>query len=379
MKTTLYQIATNGKIKEWSIEVIPEENRSKIAISSGYFGGKTTVNVSIVESGKNLGKANETTHYEQAKNEANSKIAEKIRSGYVTDIKDAKSSETLGSGIPAPMLAHKYCKDGSQKGSKTLEQLKLVGKPIFVQPKLDGNRCLIKIENRVPKMYTRAGDLMPVQLEHILNSISNFPDVILDGELYSDELSFNTLNGLIKRVKVTPEEKEKRKMIYYHIYDVMSNYGYEKRKEMIEIFESPYIIPVPTIEINHASDEEIEKYLFQFMNEGYEGLMIRQMNMPYDNKRSWQLCKVKVFEDEEFQLVGFIEDVRGGFVGSFQMKDLKTGKTFNAGASGQSIEDRREMWNNQDLYLGEMATVEFFGYSEYGIPRFPKFKGIRKN
>jgi len=129
-----------------------------------------------------------------------SKIELKLKKGYVYKIQDVKSSSVLGSGIPAPMLAHKYSKDGSQSSSKTLAQLKLTGKKIIVQPKLDGNRCLIKVEYGTATMYTRTGDVMPVQLDHIINDVlakSDGDDFILDGELFSDMISFNTLNGLI--------------------------------------------------------------------------------------------------------------------------------------------------------------------------------------
>jgi len=59
-------------------------------------------------------------------------------------------------------------------------------------------------------------------------------------------------------------------------------------------------------------------------------------------------------------------------------KKSRNGKIWNAGASGQSQEERKEMWENREKYLGKMATVEYFGFSEYSIPRFPKFKGIRE-
>jgi hypothetical protein len=379
MKEKLYQLDTNGNVKEWNIEVQDKDDYSEIIVRSGRLNGNLVENISKIMSGKNVGKINETDHYSQALSEANSKVQSQLRKGYVYKLEDIKSSSILGSGIPAPMLAHKYCKDGSQKSSKTLKQLGLVDKEIIVQPKLDGNRCLIKIQNGMTSlMYTRGGDVMPVQLEHILNDLSeiNSDDtIILDGELYSDEISFNNLNGLIKRVKATSEEIEKRKLIKFHLYDVMLSQGYEVRYNFIKKFASDNIVVVPSKKII-ATDDNIQVELEKFLSEGFEGLMVRQLNKPYENKRTWQLCKCKVFEDDEFELIGFQEDVRGGFVGAFVMRN-NNGNIFNAGASGQSVEDRVEMWNNQNKYIGKMATVAYFGLSEYGIPRFPKFKLLR--
>jgi DNA ligase-1 len=376
MKTTLYQLDTNNNTKVWSIEVYNKETYSEITILSGRLNGKMMENTSKVLSGKNEGKTNETTHYTQAVSEMNSKIESQLRKGYVRDLKDAKNSSVLGSGLPAPMLAHKFCADGSQASSKTLKQLNLVGKEVIVQPKLDGNRCLIKIENGDAQMFTRKGDLMPVQLNHILNDLLGYSyNCILDGELFSNEISFNTLNGLIKREKATSEDVEKRKNIKFNLYDVMFDQGYEERNKFIQQFASGNILIVPSKKIV-ATDENIQTNLEVFLAEGHEGLMIRQLGIGYENKRTWQLLKVKVFEDSEFQLIGFEEDVRCGFVGAFVLRDNQ-GRNFNAGASGQSVEERKFMWLNQDKYIGQTATVEYFGLSEYGVPRFPKFKGIR--
>lgn len=375
--TTLYQLDTNNNVKVWEISVRNNASYSEIVVRSGRLNGKMVENISMVTAGKNEGKSNETNHYTQALSEMESTIKNQIRKGYVYDLKDAKNSSVLGSGIPAPMLAQKYDKDGKQKGSKTLKQLGLEGKEIIVQPKLDGNRCMIKVENGKVEMFTRKGDLMPVQLSHILNDIPHFErDIILDGELFSNEISFNTLNGLIKRVKASPEEIEKRKFIKFHIYDVMIDDGYEVRSRIVKEFETKNIVVVPSFKIR-ANEEVIQEHLERFLEEGHEGLMIRQLGMGYDNKRSWQLLKVKVFEDEEFELIGFDEDVRKGFVGAFVLRDKK-GNIFRAGASGQSVEERTEMLNNPKRYIGKMATVCFFGRSEYGIPRFPKFKSVRE-
>ena len=379
---TLYQKDTGGRVKVWTIDVKKYRDYSEITIQSGKLGGKLVQNITKVTQGKNIGRSNETDHFTQAVSEMESTILNQLRKGYVSDLDKVQSSAVLGSGIPAPMLAQKYSKDGSQHGSKTLDQLKIRGKKIIVQPKLDGNRCLIRVINGKAVMYTRKGDVMGVQLEHIINDILENDyhpqeEVILDGELFSTEISFNTLNGLIKRVNATPEEIEKRKLIKFNLYDVMLNTGYENRLRKIQHYASDNILVVPSHLIN-AEDDYIQTWLETFLLEGHEGLMIRQLGIPYENKRTWQLCKVKVFEDAEFQLIGFEEDVRGGFVGAFVMRDGSDGKVWNAGASGQSVEERTEMWNNQEKYLGKMATVEYFGFSEYSVPRFPKFKGIRE-
>jgi len=379
LSKTLYHKDSLGKVRVWTIEVVGKTDSSDTIITTGLQDGAKIQNITTIGEGKNAGKANETNHKTQSVAEAESKIASKLKEGYVYNLSDIRDSAILGSGIAAPMLAQKHHPTGEQKGSKTLAQMKVLGKEIIVQPKLDGNRCLIKVSSGVAVAYTRSGDVMPVQLEHILNDVQALSlsgeSFVLDGELYSNKFSFNKLNGLVKRVTVTPEDVEERKHIKYHLYDALMPVGYEERYKFIKNFSTRNIVVVPSFKII-ATDANIKSYLEKFLSEGHEGLMIRVLGVPYENKRSWQLCKVKVFEDAEFKLVGFEEDKRGGFVGAFT---LKLGdKTFNAGASGQSEEERVYMWTHQDEFIGKMATVCYFGLSEYGIPRFGKFKGIKE-
>lgn len=413
-ETVLYQkSASTGKGKVWKIRVDNRGTQSEIVIRSGAFNfetgeeGKLTTNTAIVSTGKNIGKSNETTHYTQAVSEAEAKVELKLREGYVSDPTEAagSSSATLGSGIPKPMLAQKYHPTGEQNGSKTLKQMKLEGKQIIVQPKLDGNRCMIKVTREGNKigavMYTRKGDVMPVQLSHIVESVTTAAayfgltkELILDGELYCDPsvMSFNTLNGLIKRQTATPAQEKQRKLIKYHLYDVMVDKGYEDRMLMLELFKDENVHLVESKAIT-ATDANIKVELERWLEQGYEGLMIRQLGVGYDNKRSWQLVKVKLFEDREFKLIGFEEDVRGGFVGTFVF-DLperllaELGKpsndangvpitSFKAGASGQSVEDRTYMLQHPEEFLGKIGTVEYFGW-DYR-PRFGKFKGLRED
>lgn len=395
-KVTLYQKDRKGeKTKVWHIQVNDKRTQSEIVIQSGQLGGKLITNTAIVSQGKNIGKANETTHYTQAVSEANAKIELKKREGYVENLEDAVASTVLRDGFRQPMLAQKYDPTGKQKGSKTLAQMKIEGEKIFTQPKYDGNRCVPVLTKDGVVLRTRKGDVMPVQIEHIVRELNEkaailYPDGVegeieLDGELFSDEVSFNTLNGALKKQKNRTAEHERAiASVKLHLYDIMTDDGYEVRKETIKPFASKSIEIVPTKEII-ATDENILEVYEEYIAEGHEGLMIRLQGKPYENKRTWQLVKFKSFEDAEFKLIGYEEDVRGGFIGTFILelpepatdRDGKIVTDFRAGASGQSVDERKEMLANFDNYKGKMATVEYFGWDVR--PRFPKFRGIRED
>lgn len=391
-KVTLYQKDSKGRTKVWTMEVIAKALSGELHSTSGLEGGKLTLDITVITEGKNAGKVNETTPLGQARAEAQSKIDKKIREGYVADKNQIKESSELGSGIKSPMLAHKYCEDKSQSGSKNLKDLGLEGKKIFVQRKKDGNRCKIVIDNKSVTMWTRKGDQQPL-LTHITNTVvANFlraydmhkQDVlILDGELYTKEFSFNKLNGLIKKQKKTAEDIELCKAIKFHLYDVELPMSYEKRYEIIQHFASD-TVHIEEAEKIVATTANINIKLEKYLEEGEEGLMIRTLDMPYENKRSWSLLKVKIFEDAEFEVVGFEESVKGGMVGAVVCKlpkpsidrDGKPIVTFKAGLK-LSHEECTEIWNNQNKYIGKQGTVEYFSVSEYQVPRFPKFKTFR--
>lgn len=122
----------------------------------------------------------------------------------------------------------------------------------------------------------------------------------------------------------------------------------------------------------------IKSYHDQFALEGYEGVMIRSVDMPYlPKKRSFQIRKCKYFEDAEYPIIGVhlnhgVSEENFVWILIDEEKDI----TFNAKPVG-TIEERIEMYNNADDYVGKSLTVKFQGYSEDGIPRFPIGKSIR--
>src|SRR3954468_1182969 len=120
VNTTLFKLDSKGKIRQWNIRVEDSANdAATIVITTGIKDGAMVESKVEITEGKNLGKVNATTPFEQAVSEANSKIEYQLRSGYVRNVADAKQF-TLGSGVLAPMLAQKYHPLGNegQKGAK---------------------------------------------------------------------------------------------------------------------------------------------------------------------------------------------------------------------------------------------------------------------
>jgi ATP-dependent DNA ligase len=394
-KTILYQKSTSENTKVWTIEVINHGSHSEVLSTRGILNGKMAPTSELIH----VGKGNKT-HYEQACSDAQSKINSKTKKGYVSDITKIQSSSVLGSGnVPAPMLAEKYDPTKKQSKSRNLKDLGLENKEIVTQRKKDGNRCLIHVDLNGIQMYSRKGDKVP-NLSHITESVlENFKRIYnyvntkygvteywLDGELYTKAFSFNKLNGLARKITKDAQDEKDALLIKYHLYDIVINAGYETRYKILRNFKSSTVW-VEEAEFIIATEKNIQEKLEKYLAEGEEGLMIRVLGVGYENKRTWQLCKVKNFEDKEFKVIGFEEDSRGGMAASVIVehdvpgakdRDGKEIKTFNAGCTG-SHEEWKEMWENQHKYIGKWATVEFFGRSEYTTPRFPKVKGFRND
>jgi hypothetical protein len=211
-----------------------------------------------------------------------------------------------------------------------------------------------------------------------------------DGELYIHGLPVATISGLVRKGSVQKNDEDQKlyDSIKLHVYDVYSDDPYEKRYEFLEMFfggkpDGSFIELSPNDEIE-AQEDIIDEKLMYWMELGYEGLMLRRKGMPYEHKRTWQLCKYKTFIDGEYECVGMLEDSRGGFVGSFIMKtepyidrDGKEKDTFRAGVKDLPHNISAEIWANKEQYVGRWATIRYQCFTKYGVPFFPKLVEFR--
>lgn len=371
----LYKKTSTGALQVWNIET--EDN--VIVTRWGQAGGAIQEGRDTVADGKNAGRKNETTPTEQAEAEALSQWEKKKKKGYVEKQADAmagKVDDVIEGGI-FPMLAHKF----SEQGHKIVY-------PALVQPKFDGHRCLIVVEGGRATMWTRTRK--PITgLPHIIAAVetlskeSGIVDITLDGELYNHEYRdrFEELSSFIR----TPEPKEGHEVVQYHSYDVANNEAtQEERLDMLESFfgcadaygsleqgrlQQHELVRVETREVN--DDDEMMLAFEDFLQQKYEGLMARNKKGLYVNKRSYDLQKVKEFDDAEFVVVG-IEEGRGKLAGHaiFVCKTL-AGVEFRAKMKG-ATEELKKYFDDPRLAIGKTLTIKYQGITNKSqVPRFP--------
>ena len=242
-------------------------------------------------------------------------------------------------------------------------------KPVFMQPKLDGVRCVIQLElvehgsdeyasgfGMAVKAYSRTGKQWK-NIEHICMQLKPFfkkyPDVILDGELYNHDFkdNFEQIISMVRKTKPTPEARVESLMLMgdsIHIVDTVQIPNQFEAEEMHEVN----------------------------MNSGFEGSILRT-NDVYACKRSHNLRKFKDFHDAEATITGWVEGKgkRIGTIGKFTAVDAD-GIEF-----GMPVMDKfkylQDNFENMKSWVGCVATFTYFERTKANSYRHPLFKCIR--
>ena len=254
---------------------------------------------------------------------------------------------------------------------------------VFIQPKLDGVRCVIQYDNSEVKAYSRTGKEWK-NIDHILFNLKPWftlnPDVILDGELYNHDLkdNFEKIISLVRKTKPTDEDRiESAEMVQFHCYDIIDETKtFEERMNFITQ-AVPRNHCIKHVETTLCVVESDAKLFHQDNLElGYEGSIVR-LNTEYQCKRSHSLRKFKDFHDTEATLTSWVEGKgkRKGTIGKFMAVDAD-GNEF-----GMPVMDKfdylQENFEMMKGYVGKTATFTYFERTKAGSYRHPLFKAIR--
>ncbi len=271
-----------------------------------------------------------------------------------------------------PMLAHKY--DGKRVDWS---------QPVYIQPKLDGVRCLFTKDGA----YSRAGNKF-MNVVHIELALIPFfkqnPDVILDGELYNHELKndFEKIISLVRKQKPTADDRlDARHLVQFHVYDYFDGVMYDSYKTRMQQLVTSNIYDA---QIKYVPAKLVDSYNYArdihttFLSEGYEGSIIRLDGL-YKHGRSYDLMKFKDFSDAEATIIGYEEGKgkRTNTVGKFLMIDDKGVEFGCPPGKGYNYNDLSNMLLNISDYIGQRATFTYFQRTKAGSYRHPLFKCLR--
>lgn len=269
--------------------------------------------------------------------------------------------------------------------------------PVYVQPKLDGIRCLIW----EGKAYSRTMKLIPNQsVQDWAREV--FPDHVIDGELMLEDnkASFNDVTSTIM-------SKDGGSAWKYHAFDLQSEAPFYSRYSMLvswycrlteRVRHKVTLVDTSKFD-NPASSLHM---LDHFISQGYEGMMMRPAGTAYKHGRAstrkCELMKFKRFEDNEALVIGYTEMMRNGneaitnelgltkrstakaqltpagCLGSLKCSFM--GEVFEIG-TGFDQGARQHLWEMRDELVGKWVKFKYQELTLAGVPRFPVFLGLR--
>lgn len=270
-----------------------------------------------------------------------------------------------------PMLAHKF--DDSRVDWS---------KPVYIQPKLDGVRCLLTKDGGFSRTGKKFMNLAHIELA-LIPFFKQHPDVVLDGELYNHKLKrdFEKIISLVRKQKPTADDRrDAQHLVQFHVYDYIDGKydSYKTRMQQLvtsDIYDAQIkYVPAKLVDsYNYARDLHAT-----YLSEGYEGSIIRLDGL-YKHGRSYDLMKFKDFSDTEATIIGYElgKGKRTGTLGKFIMLDDEGVEFGCPPGKGYSYKDLAEMLKNVTDYIGKRATFTYFQRTQAGSYRHPLFKCIR--
>ena len=395
-KNTLISLSSTGKVRLVELSGYWEDKLKCAVIErvTSQLGGKKTTQP-LIEIYK--GKAKRTLE-EQLTLQYNSEKKKYLDKGYkdvadleISELTEENCKKALGDnktnqdGILKPMLAKKY-QDVSPK---------LLENEWFASRKINGVRAFLFYKDNEIKTVARGATNYDVATTHLrsnqklIDFFKQYPDMILDGELYKFGWTLNKISGLCRKQDWDPEMGE----LEFYMYDIVDlEKPFPARlnvmKQISELLGLSFeperswgsddlkIQMLPQEKVKGA--ENIKRMHDQFVKEGWEGLVIRDLTTPYKpGARGQFMLKYKQYQDAEYLTVGLEEGLRReDFTFIMETED---GVRFNAKPIG-SREVKEYYRAHLNDIIGKMATLKYFEMSGAGtgVPQQPIWMNVRE-
>jgi hypothetical protein len=341
-------------------------------------GGKLITSApTLITKGTNIGRANETTAFQQAVSKIMTKYNDKVKEGATAD------RETVLTEISFDTITGRPIENPNRINVMALHNVannwKKVKFPCIVQPKYDGIHIIANCHGGLD-LFSR-GMSKKISQNHIRKPLEflckpEWRGYYITGEMWAEGVSRQNIASIVGQE--LDENIQTRLPIYiFDVFSVDHLAPFEERlewiKEAVKLADSEWVRAAEFIRAN--TREELEKYYQKQLDLKMEGVVIRDPAALYEfgvqkEIRSYGVMKYKPRLDSEFKIVGFKKGVGKMKNSIVFIAETPEGKTFSV-APAWSIEEREKAYLEGDTYVGRMATIYYDTLSDTGIPVQP--------
>jgi len=276
-----------------------------------------------------------------------------------------------------------------------------------IECKLDGVRVLALCSKNRVTLYSRNGKIfenfpdIEAQLDRIKHRISleiKGGPFVLDGEIVGE--SFQALMKQAQR-----KDNVKTQDMSYYIFDVIPLADFErgywnaqqhKRTHILEVNKAEIeaepnlrIMPGMDVDLGTAQGQDVmRRFADDAVAAGYEGIMIKSVDAPYECRRSSFWMKWKPVMTVDLNIVGFEEGTgrNAGRLGAIICEGTDNDRDIRVNVgSGLSDENRDEYWHSRNDLVGRVIEVAADAVTQnqdgtYSLrfPRFVRFRGFEQ-
>ena len=267
--------------------------------------------------------------------------------------------------------------------AQKFEKKRIVGKRVCVEPKLDGIRCFAIVKNGTATLYARSGKQITNFDDTIGKELCVLGDGCYDGEIMGEDF-ISLMRQAYRKENINTSDT------YFAIFDYLSLLEWENRKSVTRCEDRyanlMHVLPPSGTKHLRAVNrfycksiyEDIKELHDQFVKEGFEGAMVKDLDAPYKFGRGPEVMKLKDFHDVDLKINKLLEGTGrhsgklGSVVVSYQGVEVQVG-------SGFSDELRETIWNEPDKFVGRMIEVRYQEVTPDGSLRFPTFVCFRND
>ena len=245
-------------------------------------------------------------------------------------------------------------------------------KPWLCQPKINGNRCLAVCKDGNVTLLSSQGNKI-VSVPHINKELASWKyEGVFDGELWVPGKKLQDIRSIVSRQNsLHPDYSQ----IVYSIFDIKVPWTAQKQRiatlALLVNLATPSVWIVPTFQALSLTD--VHELLDMFLADGYEGIIVRNRDALYEEKRSTNIMKLKPSKTDTYEIIGVkeektIDGIPKGTLGAFICKG--DGGIFSVG-SGLTEVQRDHYWKRRDELKGKKLLVKYQELTKDGIPFHP--------